>query len=45
MPVDKNWWFDKELKYFYDNEPHDEYSELQSMLLSPINRPYNQSYG
>ena len=37
MPVDKKWWFDKELKYFYDNEPHDEYSELQSMLLSPIN--------
>ena len=37
MPVDKQWWFDKELKYFYDNEPHDEYSELQSMLLSPIN--------
>jgi len=37
MPVDKQWWFDKELKYFYDNEPHDEYNELQSMLLSPIN--------
>ena len=37
MPVDKQWWFNKELKYFYDNEPHDEYSELQSMLLSPIN--------
>ena len=37
MKVDKQWWFDKELKYFYDNEPHDEYSELQSMLLSPIN--------
>jgi len=37
MPVDKQWWFEKELKYFYDNEPHDEYSELQSMLLSPIN--------
>ena len=37
MPVDKQWWFDKELKYFYDNEPHDEYCELQSMLLSPIN--------
>ena len=37
MPVDKQWWFDKELKYFYDNESHDEYSELQSMLLSPIN--------
>lgn len=37
MPVDKQWWFDKELKYFYDNEPHDEYSELQSTLLSPIN--------
>ena len=37
MPVDKQWWFDKELKYFYDNEPHDEYSELQSMRLSPIN--------
>ena len=37
MPVDKQWWFDKELKYFYDNEPHYEYSELQSMLLSPIN--------
>ena len=37
MPVDKNWWFNKELKYFYDNKPHDEYSELQSMLLSPIN--------
>ena len=37
MPVDKQWWFDKELKYFYDNELHDEYSELQSMLLSPIN--------
>lgn len=37
MPVDKQWWFDKELKYFYDNEPHDEYSKLQSMLLSPIN--------
>ena len=37
MPVDKNWWFDEGLKYFYDNEPHDEYGELQSMLLSPIN--------
>lgn len=37
MPVDKQWWFEKELKYFYDNEPHDEYSKLQSMLLSPIN--------
>jgi len=37
MPVDKNWWFDKKLKYFYDNEPHDEYNELQSMLLPPIN--------
>ena len=37
MPVDKHWWFDKKLKYFYDNEPHTEYSELQSMLLSPIN--------
>ena len=37
MPVDKNFWFDKELKYFYGNEPHDEYHELQSMLLSPIN--------
>ena len=37
MPVDKQWWFEKELKYFYDNEPHDEYSELQSTLLSPIN--------
>ncbi|MDB2679977.1 Stealth CR1 domain-containing protein [Methylophilaceae bacterium] len=37
MPVDKHWWFGKELKYFYDKEPHEEYSELQSMLLSPIN--------
>ena len=37
MPVDENWWFDKELKYFYDNEPHDAYSELQSLHLSPIN--------
>ena len=37
MPVDKNWWFNKELKYFYDNEPHDEYNEMQSILLSPIN--------
>ena len=37
MPVDKNWWFDEGLKYFYDHEPHDEYGELQSMLLSPIN--------
>lgn len=37
MPVDKQWWFDKELKYFYDNEPHDEYNEFQSLLLSPIN--------
>jgi hypothetical protein len=37
MPVDKNWWFDKGLKYFYDKEPHDEYGDLQSMLLSPIN--------
>ena len=37
MPVDINWWFNKELKYFYDNELHDEYNELQSMLLSPIN--------
>jgi len=37
MQVDKKWWFDKELKYYYDIEPHDEYSELQSMLLSPIN--------
>lgn len=37
MPVDKNWWFDEGLKYFYDHEPHEEYGELQSMLLSPIN--------
>ncbi|MDA9226742.1 stealth family protein [Methylophilaceae bacterium] len=37
MPVDKHWWFNKKLKYFYDNEPHDEYTELQSTLLSPIN--------
>jgi len=37
MPVDKNWWFNNELKYFYDNKPHDEYSQLQSTLLSPIN--------
>ena len=37
MPVDKNWWFTKKLKYFYDNKPHDEYSELQSKLLAPIN--------
>ena len=37
MPVNENWWFDKKLKYFYDNEPHNEYRKLQSMLLSPIN--------
>jgi len=37
MPVDRHWWFDNGLKYYYDNEPHNEYSELQSMLLSPIN--------
>ena len=37
MPVDIDWWFKKKLKYFYDNELHDEYNELQSMLLSPIN--------
>jgi len=37
MPVDIDWWFDKKLKYFYANELHDEYNELQSMLLSPIN--------
>jgi len=37
MPVDKNWWFNEGLKYFYDTEPHDEYGDLQSMLLSPIN--------
>jgi hypothetical protein len=37
MPVNKNWWFDEGLKYFYDNEPHGEYGELQSTLLSPIN--------
>lgn len=37
MPVNKNWWFHKELKYFYDNEPHDKYNELHSTLLSPIN--------
>ena len=37
MPVDKNWWFDEGLKYFYDKEPHGEYDDLQSMLLSPIN--------
>ena len=37
MPVNKNWWFDEGLKYFYDKEPHEEYGELQSMLLSPIN--------
>ena len=37
MPVDKHWWFDEKLKYFYDNEPHDEYNEMQSILLSPIN--------
>ena len=23
MPVEKNWWFDEGLKYFYDKEPHD----------------------
>ena len=37
MPVNKNWWFDKELKYFYVNESHDKYNELHSTLLSPIN--------
>ena len=37
MPVDKKWWFDEKLKYFYANEPHEDYGELQSMLLSPIN--------
>ena len=37
MPVDIDWWFNKKLKYFYDNELHDEYNELQSMLLTPIN--------
>ena len=37
MPVNKHWWFDKKLKHFYDNEPHDEYYELKSELLSPIN--------
>lgn len=37
MPVDKKWWFDGGLKYFYDNESHDEYNDLQSKLLSPIN--------
>ncbi|MAD50504.1 MAG: exopolysaccharide phosphotransferase [Flavobacteriales bacterium] len=37
MPVDKNWWFDEKLKYFYDKESHDEYNELQPKLLSPIN--------
>ncbi|QZP18436.1 Stealth CR1 domain-containing protein [Methylophilales bacterium] len=37
MPVDKNWWFNKKLKYFYDNEPHDEYNKMQSIHLSPIN--------
>ena len=37
MSVDKQWWFDMGLKYFYDYEPHDEHNELQSKLLSPIN--------
>ena len=37
MPVDKSWWFNNKLKYFYDNKPHTEYNEMQSMLLSPIN--------
>ena len=37
MPVDKHWWFNKKLKYFYDKEPHDEYNELQSAHLSPVN--------
>ena len=37
MPVDKQWWFDKKLKHFYDDEPHDEYDQLQQSLLSPIN--------
>ena len=37
MPVDKSWWFNKKLKYFYDDKPHDEYNELQPMFLSPIN--------
>ena len=37
MPVNKNWWFDEGLKYFYNYEPHEEYGELQSMQLSPIN--------
>jgi len=37
MPVDKNWWFDDGLKFFYDKGPHDDYGDLQSTLLSPIN--------
>ena len=37
MPVDKNWWFDGKLKYFYDKESHGEYNALQPTLLSPIN--------
>ena len=37
MPVDKHWWFNKKLKYFYDIKPHNEHNELQPKLLSPIN--------
>jgi hypothetical protein len=37
MPVDKNWWFNNKLKYFYEKKPHNKYDKLQSKLLSPIN--------
>tara|TARA_B100000767_G_scaffold12592_1_gene12167 strand:+ start:4353 stop:5318 length:966 start_codon:yes stop_codon:yes gene_type:complete len=37
MPVNVNWWFENKLKYFYDNEPHKIYKNLQPDLLSPIN--------
>jgi len=43
MPVDTNWWFNDKLKYFYDNEPHENYKELQPHLLSPINSSIQSS--
>ena len=37
MPVEPSWWFDNNLKYFYDNKPHEAYKKLSSDFMSPIN--------
>ena len=43
MPVDINWWFNKKLKYFFDNKSHKKFKELQTNLLPPINSSIKSS--